>query len=223
MPKSSKKIWYNKMTTISELRNIIEYTRSLNSRDEKLSYLYTQDRDVHFLAGNIRKDGIAKAIASEISIVNESKISMEQIINTFNVATNLSKRKDKINLMKSILLTEEDRDFVLEILFGSSKLGLKIPVPDPIFGETIKVQLCGTGIEFDPSEMIIETKWDGIRCIASNNNGIITLQSRNGKVLNIPVIVKALKNILPPGTTIFQLLLKHLKIFYLPEQQLMVK
>ena len=190
------------MTTITEIRGIVETTRSLSDRTEKEAYLKKQSREVlNFLGSNIKKDGIAKKTAEEIPISVESVSSMEDIIDIFSQAATLSKKKDKIRLMNMILLDTDDREFVLTCLFGSLKLGLKIQLPDPIFGETIKPMLCGTK-EFNPKKSIIEHKWDGIRCIASNNNGEIILQSRNGKILDIPIIERSLRNILPKGATV---------------------
>lgn len=193
------------MTTIKELREIIDYTRSLSNKAEKLDYLNKQDRDVlNFLSKNIKKDGVALAIASEIPIskLSKSASDMEYIIGIFKSAANTSKRNDKIRLMKGIWLVTEDRELVLTILYGSLKLGVTIPIQPPEFGDVIKPQLCGTGIEFNPYQMIVETKFDGIRCLATNNKGEITLQSRNGKVLNVPVITRSLTNSIPPGTTV---------------------
>lgn len=191
------------MTWILDLRSIIHYARSLSNKTYKLDYLATQNRDVrNFLGGNVMKNGVAKTIASKIPINESTTSSMEHVIDVFEFASNVSKQKDKIRLMKTISLDEADREFVLTCLYGSLKLGLKIPLPDPVFGETIKPQLCGTGIEFNPSEYIIEEKFDGVRCIASNDNGNIVLQSRNGKILDIPFIKKSLKNCIQPGVTI---------------------
>lgn len=194
------------MTTITQLREIIDTVRDLPNKKEKLEYLNTLDRDIlNFLAGNIKKDGIAKAIASEIPITTMDIIdstTMEGIVNQFNAASNLSRKKDKIRQMKYIIVSPEDRDLVLVILYGSLKLGLKIPIPEPEFGETIKPQLCGTGIKFDPKKYIIEEKFDGIRCIATKNNSVITLQSRNGKILNIPNISNYLIHCIPNGCII---------------------
>jgi hypothetical protein len=192
-----------KMTTIKELKGIVEYTRSLNSRDEKLSYLNCQARDIlNFLSGNIKKDGIAKTIASEISISDKSINNMENIIEIFSTASTISSKKIKIKMMKEIRLNKEDREFILTVLYGSLKLGVTIPTPEPNFGDIIKPQLCGTGIEFDPKKYIIEEKFDGIRCIATNNNGKIILQSRNGKNLNVPIIKNSLANAIQSGITI---------------------
>jgi len=191
------------VTTIEELKDIIDHTRSLSNRDEKIKYLDQQNRDIlNFLSGNIKKDGIAKAIANEISISSKSISDMEDIILKFEEASITSRRKDKIRYMKSIRLTKDDCEFILTCLYGSLKIGVKIPLPDPIFGETIKPMLCGTGVEFNVNEYIIEKKFDGIRCVATNNNGVITLQSRNGKTLNVPIISKFLKESIPSGVTV---------------------
>jgi len=192
------------MITIIELRKIVETVRSLPDRSEKEAYLNQQSREIlNFLGSNITKDGIAKKTAEAIPIseLNKSMSDMEDIIEIFADASTQSKKKDKIRLMNTIWLTPEDREFVLTTLFGSLKLGMKIPLPDPIFGETIKPMLCGTK-EFNPKNCIIEHKWDGIRCIASNNNGKIILQSRNGKILDVPVIERSLISVLPKGVTV---------------------
>lgn len=189
------------MTTINNIANIISHIRSLTDRSEKTEYLNTLDRDVlSFLGGNIKKDGIAKGIASEISISATSISSMEDIVSAFAMASTQSKRNRKIRIINQIKLSVEDRDLVLTILYGSLKLGLKIPVPTPKFGETLKPMLCGTKA-FNLNESIIEEKFDGIRCIATNNNSKISLQSRNGKDLNIPIIRRALATI-PSGCTV---------------------
>ena len=193
------------MTTINEIQGIVEHTRSLSNKKDKLEYLKSLDRDVlNFLSGNIKKDGIAKAIASEIPRHNTtfSDSIMEDVILSFKDASLYSRKRDKIRMIRMINLIEKDRELVLTILYGSLKLGLKIPIPEPEFGDIIKPQLCGTGIEFDPKTWIIEEKFDGIRCIATNNNGKITLQSRNGKVLNVPIIARSLLDVLPSGCTV---------------------
>lgn len=193
------------MTTISLIRRIIASTRSKSNNSEKRDYLESVSPLIrNFLAGNIKKDGIAKAIASEIPIIDldKSMSDMESIISIFDDASKISSKTTKIRMMKQIRLTPTDREVVLTCLYGSLKLGLKIPIPAPLFGETIKPQLCGSGIEFDPSKMIIEEKFDGIRCLATNNNGKITLQSRNGKVLKIPTIERSLIGVIPDGSTL---------------------
>ena len=57
-------------------------------------------------------------------------------------------------------------------------------------------------IKFNPENYIVEQKFDGIRCIAINNNGEIILQSRNGKVLDVPIIKESLITVLPNGCTV---------------------
>lgn len=190
------------MTTINEIQRIVEHTRSLSNKKDKLEYLKSLDRDVlNFLSGNIKKDGIAKAIASEMIGTKYSVSTMEDVITTLENASNESSRKRKITYIQTLWLSKDDCDLVLTILYGSLKLGVTIPIPEPEFSQVIKCQLCGN-IEFDPSNMIIETKWDGMRCLATNNNGEITLQSRNGKVLNVPIIARSLLDVLPSGCTV---------------------
>ena len=192
------------MTSITQLQRIVEHVRSLTSRDEKIEYLKSQDRDtLNFLGGNITKDGVAKTTASKIRSMelDESISDIEQIVGVFKTISKYSRKKDKIRELNTIFVTQEDRKFILTCLFGSLKLGVKIPIPDPIFGETIHPQLCGTGIDINPNKNIIEEKFDGIRCLASNNNGEIILQSRNGKILDVPIIKRSLKNVLPIGAT----------------------
>ena len=112
----------NILTTIKDLQWIVDHARSLSSRDRKLEYLKSQDRDVlNFLGANITKDGIAKATANEIPVSKESKSSMEDIIKVFAETSNYSRKKDKIRLMHTIQLSSEDREFVITCLFGSLK------------------------------------------------------------------------------------------------------
>jgi len=195
------------MTTITQLKRIVETVRSLPDRSEKESYLNQQSREIlNFLGSNITKDGIAKATANEIPIISgiidisiTSESSMEDIINYFGEASKYSKKIDKNRMMNMIFLTPENREFVITTLFGSLKLGLKIPLPNPVFGEVIKPQLCKTG-EFN-TENYIEEKFDGLRNVCTNNNGTIINQSRNGKILNIK-FSDDFKNAIPPGCTV---------------------
>lgn len=176
------------MTTIQELRELTDYVRNLPNKRDKLDYLNQQSRDVlNFLSGNIKKDGIAKVIASEISISKNKLMSdMEQIINIFSEASTLSRKKDKVRLMRGIWLVEKDREFVLTTLYGSLKLGITIPTPEPGFGDIIKPMLCRNGIkQSDLKSHIIESKWNGIRCICMNINNKIYTYTRNGKILDI--------------------------------------
>jgi ATP-dependent DNA ligase len=167
----------NKMTTINELRGIVEYTRSLNSKDEKLSYLYCQSKEIlNFLSKNIKKDGIAKTIASEIPINNESISDIESITKIFSVASTLSSRTSKIRMMKSIWLSSEDREFVLTTLYGSLKLGLND---------------------------YIEEKFNGHRCITMNIDNKIYTYTRNGKILDINDSIKEyFKMAIPIGSIV---------------------
>ena len=188
------------MTTISELQRIVNATRSLLDRWMKESYLLSLDRDIlNFLGANIYKNGIAKKTAEMIPISVKSKSSMEDIVSVFNDASLVSRKKDKVKLMNTIQLTSDDREFVLTCLFGSLKLGLKIPLPLPIFGEVIKPMLCSTKYKFDPLERL-EEKFNGIRCITMNINDKIQTYTRNGKILDISNDMKNyFKQAIPPG------------------------
>lgn len=188
------------MTTISELQRIVESVRSISNRDEKESYLKQRDRDVlNFLGANIKKDGLAKKTAETIPISTESKSLMEDIVSVFAKASQLSRKKDKVRLMHTIILNADDREFVITTLFGSLKLGISIPIPNPRFSETIKPQLCKTG-NFNPLNYV-EEKFDGLRNVCTNNSDEIINQSRNGKILNIK-FSDDFKNAIPSGCTV---------------------
>lgn len=188
------------MTTIQQLREIVEHVRSLPNKRMKVTYLDTQSREIlNFLSKNIRMDGIGKSIASEIPKAITSESTMESIIDVFNHASGLSARNSKISAMQWLILSTEDRAFVLECLYGSLKLGITVPAPDPIFGDTFKPQLCNTGVDFDPTKYIIEEKFDGIRCIGMNVAGKIRLHTRNGKPLDVEAISSELGDAIPEG------------------------
>jgi len=188
------------MTTISQLREIADHVRSLPNKNAKAAFLDNQPREVlNFLSGNVQKDGVGKAIAEEIpkGIVSES--TMESVTDVFKYASGLSGRNDKIGSMQWLILSPTDRSFVLTALYGSLKLGITVPVPDPVFGDTFRPQLCGTGIEIDPMRYIIEEKFDGHRCIGINDDGKVKLYTRSGKPLVAEAITDELADAIPPG------------------------
>lgn len=190
------------MTTINQLREIAEHIRNLPNKREKMKYLNLQSREIlNFLAGNIRKDGIAKTTANEIPkyVISKPDSSMEHVVDVFHRASERSGRNDKIREMKWINLSAEDKAFVLETLYGSLKLGCSVPIPAPIFGETFKPQLCGTSSDFNPKSYLIEQKFDGIRCIGMNIDGKIKLHSREGKPLTVETIAGELSDSIPSG------------------------
>ena len=186
------------MTTIIELREIVDHVRDLPNKRMKTAYLNLQSREVlNFLAGHIQKDGIAKTIANEIPTSSITEDTMERVVMDFNSASGYSGRNDKIGIMQHLILSREDREFVLTSLYGSLKLGVTIPIPNPIFGEPIRPQLCGTDTDFDPKKYIIEQKFDGIRCVGMNVDDKIRLYTRNGKPLNVDVIEAELLDSIP--------------------------
>lgn len=188
------------MVTITQLREIADHVRSLPNKNAKAAYLDTQPREIlNFLAGNIRKDGIAKAIAGEIpkGLITES--TMEDIVDTFKRASQHTGRLDKIGEMSWLRLLPVDKDFVMTALYGSLKLGITVPIPDPIFGDTFAPQLCGANIEFDPRKYLIERKYDGIRCLGMNIDGKIKLYTRNGKPITAEAIEVEMADAIPPG------------------------
>lgn len=188
------------MTTINQLREIADRTRDMPNKRMKAEYLNRQSREVlNFLGKNIRMDNIGKAIASEIPKSTVTESDMESVVGTFKHASGLSARNSKISTMNWLILSPEDRNFVLECLYGSLKLGVTIPIPNPVFGEPIRPQLCGTGVDFNPTEYMIEEKYDGIRCVGMNVDGKVRLYTRNGKPISSEVISKELKDAIPPG------------------------
>ena len=191
------------MTTITQLREIANQIRSLPTKKAKAAFLETQPKEIlNFLAKNVRMDGVGKSIAGEILKDRTTISSMEDVIDTFHRASEQSSRLDKVVEMKSLILAPEDRNFVLECLYGSLKLGISIQLPNPVFGEVIRPQLCGTGIEFDAREYIIEEKFDGIRCVAMNVDGKARLYTRKGKPLIAEAISKEITDAIPPGYVI---------------------
>jgi ATP-dependent DNA ligase len=147
-------------------------------------------------------DSIGKVIASEIPISIITEDTMERIVMDFNFASGYSGRNDRIGIMQQLILSKEDRAFVLECLYGNLKLGISIQIPDPVFGEPIRPQLCGTGIEFNAKEYIIEEKFDGHRCVGINDDGKVKLYTRGGKPLIAEAITAELADAIPPGFVI---------------------
>ena len=190
------------MTTIAQLRKIADHVRSLPNKNAKAEYLDRQPREIlNFLAGNIRKDGIGNSIAAEIPkyVGRKTEDTMERVVMTFESASGYAGKLDKARIMKSIILSPEDRNFVLTTIYGSLKLGITVPIPNPTFGDAFRPQLCGTDKEFDVSKFIIEEKFDGHRCIGMNVDGKIKLYSRGGKPLIAEAITAELADAIPPG------------------------
>lgn len=190
------------MTTIKELREIVERTKSMPNKAMKGEYLGNQTREaLNFLSKNIRMDGIGRNIASEIPKADDRKTedTLERIVEAFDIASGYSGKLDKARIMRGVTLSPQDRAFVLTALYGSLKLGITVPTPNPLFGDTFKPQLCGTGVDFDPTEYIIEEKFDGIRCIGMNVDGKIRLHTRNGKPLDVEAISSELGDAIPKG------------------------
>lgn len=188
------------MTTIQNLREIVAHIRSLPNKNAKATFLNTQPRAVrNFLGKNIRMDSIGKAIASEIPISIITEDTMERVVMDFNSASGYSGRNDRIGIMQQLILSKEDREFVLECLYGNLKLGISIQIPNPVFGEPIRPQLCGTGIEFNAKEYIIEEKFDGHRCVGINDDGKVKIYTRGGKPLIAEAITAELADAIPPG------------------------
>lgn len=192
------------MTSIKSLREIVSHVRSLPNKNVKKAYLESLSPDIlNFLAKNIQMDGIGKKIAMNMSSFTPNQLGikndMETIVQKFAEASSASSRLYKERIIRDILLPEEDRAFVLTCLYGSLKIGLTVPLPDPVFGERIRPQLCGTGIDFEPKDYIIERKFDGIRCIAMNIDDKVRLYTRNGKPIDAEVISKEIVDAIPPG------------------------
>jgi DNA ligase-1 len=144
-------------------------------------------------------DSIGKAIASEIPKAIITEDTMERVVMTFESASGFSGRLDKIGEMQRLILSPEDRNFVLTALYGSLKLGITVPIPNPVFGDTFHPQLCGTDKEIDPTKYVIEEKFDGIRCIGMNVDGNPKLYTRNGKPIVSEAIAKEITDATPAG------------------------
>lgn len=191
------------MTSITTVKGIADHIRSLPTKQDKIDYLAYQSKAViMFMSKNIRMDGIGKIIGSQIQIYPESLNTMEDIIRKFNIASQSTSKIYKTNVIQDIRLSKVDREFVIECLYGSLKLGVTIPIPDPKFSDIIRPALCGSGIEFDPESYIIEEKFDGIRCVAMNVNGKIKLYTRKGKPITAEIISSELLDSIPLGCVV---------------------
>lgn len=107
--------------------------------------------------------------------------------------------KEIINFMISISTIEEWNDWYRRILLKDLKCGVSEKTVNKIQKGTIPMfgcMLARDGAKEEKrlvGEVLIENKYDGVRCIAIVQNNSATLYSRNGKVFpNFPHIEKAL-------------------------------
>ena len=192
------------MTTIQQLREIVEHIRSLPNKRMKATFLDTQPREVlNFLGGNINLVGIGPEIFQEIQI-GQTNTDLNGLINAFDVASKVSSSTDKRTIIHGATLTQDEKDFVGQALYsigGNLQLGVSIQRVSKGIEDVIAPMLAANK-EFDPSQYQIEPKLDGYRLVARKVDGEIILHSRNGKPLASEKITKELNRCLPEGSVI---------------------
>lgn len=192
------------MTTITQLREIVGHVRSLPNKVMKLAYLNQQSREVlNFLGGNININGIGPEIFQEIQ-TGRTNVDLNGLITAFDVASKVPSSIEKRTIMRGVILTPDEKDFVGRALYsigGNLQLGVSIQRVSEGINDIISPMLAANK-EFNISDCFVEEKFNGHRMIARRIDDEIFLHSRNGKPMNAPKIAEALLNILPENTIV---------------------
>ena len=192
------------MTTITQLREIVEHVRSLQNKNMKAAYLAQQSREtLNFLGGNININGIGPEIFREIQ-TGRSNVDLNGLITAFDVASKVAGSTDKRTILRSVTLTPSEKDFVGQALYsigGNLQLGVSIQrVSTGI--EDIIAPMLAANKPFNIDDCFVEEKFNGHRMIARRIDGEIFLHSRNGKPMKSPAIAGALLDVLPENTIV---------------------
>ena len=190
------------MTTIVQLRKIADHVRSLPSKHSKKVYLDMQPREIlNFLGGNININGIGPEIFQEIQI-GQTNVDLAGLIDAFDVASKISSSTEKRIIVRSITLSQEEKDFVGQALYsigGNLQLGVSIQRVSKGIEDVIAPMLAANK-PFNIDDCFVEEKYNGHRLIARRIDDEIFLHSRNGKPMNSPKIAEALLDVLPENT-----------------------
>ena len=193
------------MTTIQNLREIVDHIRSLPNKQMKAAYLDQQSKDVlNFLGGNINLVGVGPEIFQEIQVceIGQTNVYLGGLIDAFDVASKVDGSNAKRAIIQGIKLTQDEKAFVGQALYnigGSLRLGVSIQRVGEGIGDVVAPMLAANK-PFNINDCFVEEKFNGHRMIARRIDDDITLQSRGGKPMNSPKIAEALLDVLPEGT-----------------------
>lgn len=195
------------MTSIQQLREIVDHIRSLPNKQMKTTYLNQQSIEVlNFLGGNINLVGIGPEIFQDIQIceIGQTNVYLSGLIETFDVASKVSGSNAKRAIIRGIRLTKEEKDFVGQALYsidGNLQLGVSIQRVSERIDDVIAPMLAANK-PFNIDDCFVEEKYNGHRMIARRIDDDIFLHSRNGKPMNSPKIAESLLDVLPEDTIV---------------------
>lgn len=192
----------NNMAAIADVRWIADHTRTLPNKKIKLAYLTSQSREVlNFLGGHINLNGIGPEIFDEIR-TGQTNVDLNGLITAFDVASKVSSSTEKRTIIRGVILTPDEKDFVGRALYGiggNLQLGVSIQRSSEGIGDVIAPMLAANK-PFNLDDCFIEEKFNGHRMVARRIGDEIFLHSRNGKPMKSPKISKALLDVLPEST-----------------------
>lgn len=192
------------MTTIKNVMREVETIKSLATKKAKLTYISNLHPDIRqFLGANINMNGIGPELYASTKL-GTTNVSLEGLIETFDVASKVSSSNEKRAILNGITLDIGERVFVGQVLYsinGNINLGITIPRVSNGIADIISPMLASSK-EFDPSHYQIEPKLDGYRLVARKVDDDVILHSRNGKPLVAERITRELERCLPEGSVV---------------------
>lgn len=191
------------MTTIKNVMREVEIIKSLGTKKAKLAYIATLHPDIRqFLGANINMVGVGPELYASTKL-GTTNVSLEGLIEIFDVASKVSSSNEKRAILNSITLTADERMFVGQVLYsinGNINLGVTIPRVSNGIDDIISAMLAKSK-PFNLDNSIIEEKYDGHRCIARKvDKDTVILHSRNGKPMTVERVSLGLMDTLPVGT-----------------------
>ena len=196
------------MTSIEEAKYMAQSVKDHPTKKGNLEIIsHISNSIIQLIGGYVNKNGIGYKIADEIKEGAEGNVTVEELIEAFDVASKIRGTNNKRKILSQIVLTHDQKYFVMQCLYpntakgGSFKLGVTVPQP-VTFDARIKPMLCKSK-KFDPEKFIIERKYDGHRCLIRRNmDGTVDLTSRSGKPIDSEKIREAAECIVMPGTVL---------------------
>ena len=188
--------------TIGQMFVVYEHLKTDRSRISKSQILNDlPENEKRLFANDLGLNGVGPKILESITEVPEGDILVSTLVETLRAASKVSSMNDKRHLLSCIVLSPELKKFVIDLLTNSLAIGATVKPFEVSLGMPFFPELCSK-IKFDPSEMVVETKYNGIRMVAHKVDGEVKMFSRNGRNLVVEDIEKLLQDKLPDGTIV---------------------
>lgn len=136
----------------------------------------------------------ATIIIAHSTVIGGSKVSHSEVVKEGKQSRTLEQQVQ--HRIASRISKQRDKGYTDSIEAASTQLLNQLGLVVPMLAKTHSEKLAGNPPYF------IQRKLDGLRCLATKQDGEIILYSRRGKIFdNLPEITAELHNIIPEGET----------------------